>query len=64
MTGRLLQIRPNTRQGSASPFHFVKCCRVEQIQFFITQVFDGFTQVLGQDMPLRYGFGCCLWDRW
>ena len=64
MTWRLLRIRPNTRQEFASPFHLLKCCRVEQVQFFITQVFDGLTQVLWQDVPLRSGLGFCRCGRW
>jgi len=64
MTGRLLRIRPNTRREFASPFHLLKCCGVEQIQFFIIQVFDGITQVFGQDMPLRSGQGCRRCGRW
>lgn len=53
----LLRNCPSNRREYSSSFHFLKCCCVEQIQFFITQVFDGLSQVLGQDMPLRRGFG-------
>ncbi len=34
-TRRLLRIRPNTRRESASPFHLLKCCCVEQIQLSV-----------------------------
>jgi len=64
MIGRLLRIRPNARRDSASPFHLFKCSCVERVQFFVVQAFDGTTQVLGQDMPLGYRFGCRLWGRW
>jgi hypothetical protein len=30
---------------------------MEQVQFFIVQVFDGVAQIFGQDMPLRFGLG-------
>jgi len=64
MTRRLLRIRPNTRRESPSPFHLLKCCRVEQVQFCIAQVFDGLTQVFWQDVPLRSGFTCRPGARW
>ena len=45
----------NARREPASPFHLLKCCRVKQVQFAVTQVLDGSTQVLRQNMPLRCG---------
>ncbi len=43
---------------SVCRLHLLKRCRVEQIQFFITQVFDGLTQVSWRDVLLRSGLGC------
>ena len=57
MTGRLLRNCLNTRREFASPFHLLKRCCVEQVQFCIAKVFDGLTKVLGQDMPWGCGFG-------
>ena len=31
---------------------------MHQVQLAVTQMFDGVTQVLGEDIPLRRGFGC------
>ena len=33
---------------------------MHQVQLAITQMFDGVTQVLGEDIPLRRGLGCRL----
>ena len=55
---------PQHSGGVVSPFHLLKCGCVEQVQFHITQVLDGFTQVFWQDMPLRSGFGCRLCGGW
>ena len=33
---------------------------MHQVQLAVTQMFDGVTQVLWEDMPLRCGFGCGL----
>jgi hypothetical protein len=37
---------------------------VHQVQLAITQMFDGITQVLGEDMPLRRVFGLRLCGAW
>ena len=64
MTRRLRRIFPNIRLKFASPFYLLKCCRVEQVQFLIVQVVDGVSQVFGQDMPLRFGFGFRICGGW
>jgi hypothetical protein len=38
---------------SAAPLHFLEDCRVEKVQLVVTQMLDGFTQVLRQHMSLR-----------
>jgi hypothetical protein len=63
MTRRLRRICLNTREEPASPFHLLKCCGVEQIQFAVTQVLDGLTRVFRQDVPQRCGFGCRVCGR-
>ena len=40
-----------------------KCCRMHQVQLAVIQMFDGATEVLGEDIPSRFAFGCRLWTR-
>ena len=51
------QVCFNAWRQSASPLDLFECCRMHQVQLAITQMFDGATQILGQDMPLRCAFG-------
>jgi hypothetical protein len=37
---------------STSPLCLIECCLEKLIQFPVTQLADGMTQVLGQDVPL------------
>jgi hypothetical protein len=56
--GRFVRSRRTVRgliawRQSAAPLHFLEDCRVEKVQLVVTQMLDGFTQVLRQHMSLR-----------